>query len=164
MKRQVFYLIMTILMVGHTLRAQESASGKTGETGSANGLNRQTNTESRADISPDHPLYQQWQAAQNRANAVGSAINEDQTELKQHNAPVAQWRYLSNLSADEKANAVLNFELPQSDGAFSAQARDIESLWNSGSHDAAIARLRIAKPCRRTGFRHRHQLAFAEKR
>ncbi len=141
MKRQVFYLIMTILMVGHTLRAQESASGKTGETGSANGLNRQTNTENRADISPDHPLHQQWQAAKNGANIASSAINEDQTESQQRSAPVAQWRYLSNLSADEKANAVLNFELPQSDGAFSAQARNIESLWNSGSHAAAIAQL-----------------------
>ncbi|MEZ4766423.1 MAG: hypothetical protein R3C26_25505 [Calditrichia bacterium] len=77
-------------------QAQESASGKTGETGSGNGLNRQTNTESRADISPDHRCINNGRQRKGRAYQRRWQRNiNDQTELKQHNAPVAQWRYLS---------------------------------------------------------------------
>ena len=57
--------------------------------------------------------------------------------------PIAPyWNILAELTPGERANAVIDFELdPAQPAPVVALAREIDSLWNSGSWDAALTRL-----------------------
>jgi hypothetical protein len=59
------------------------------------------------------------------------------------------WQTLTLLAPEERANAVIDFEVnPTQPEAVRELAREIESLWNSGSCDAALERLpRLAALC-----------------
>jgi len=86
-------------------------------------------------VPPDSPSA----GSAGEVNAQAEWEHEDEGSF----APIPLWQQLDELSACEKANAQVQFELPS---AFTpAQEREIaeiEHLWNSGSFEAAILRLR----------------------